>query len=111
MPNTSRELTLEEVEDRFLQQVAATVRYWENENRAPSVREKLEGLAFSLLVILDGGAGFHPSCLVIPSPHPDDKQFAISQGENWYPQVAEDIPGDIAGGLHNKIGAYLRKLS
>lgn len=107
-PDASRAWTEEEIRDKFLTLWAATVRYWENEARAPSIREKLEGLAFSLLVIFDGGSVALPGFVVAPAPHEDDRAFLTSQGENYYPEAPE-VECDIAGGLHELIHEYLKK--
>jgi len=97
-------MTEEEVRTTVLETVAAYVTYWEKESRTPAVRDKLEGLAFSILVILDGGAGLIPGFRVTPDPHPDDEAYHKSEGSNWWPT---DV--DIAGGLHEQIHKYMRK--
>jgi hypothetical protein len=55
---------------------------------------RFEGLAFSLLVILDGGTDL-PGFKLSPDPHPSDKEFNQKRGENWFPKDC-----DIAGELH-----------
>lgn len=40
----------------FLRYIDSLVEYWEHEATVKSVHEKLHGLAFSILVALDGGA-------------------------------------------------------
>lgn len=96
----SREYTEEEVRASFLEAVRDIVQYWENESRtAPS--EKPSGVAFSILVLLDGGHGFMPGFVVAPSPHPDDKEYNREHGENWFPENHEsNTKCDIAGALH-----------
>lgn len=49
-----REYTPEEVRAMFLQHIRTLVTYWERVPQAPTAREKLEGLAFSILVTLEG---------------------------------------------------------
>lgn len=101
---TPREKTVEEVRKEFLDYVWSMIDYWAGEggsNVDPDkpVRERLSGFAHSLLATLDGCAMALPGFVVAPCPHPDDKEFCIAEGEDWYPQAPE-LPSDIAGGLH-----------
>ena len=57
--------------------------YWANEERA-TVREKCDGVAFSILNIFDGTSGGMPAFDLLVSPHPDDKQYHINEGSNYY---------------------------
>lgn len=99
-----RAYTADEARDIILQTVADYVDYWENETRRPTSREKLEGLAFSIMVIFDGGAGMLPGFIVKPNPHESDKDYSISQGDNWW-----DPKTDIAGSLHENIHKFFKK--
>jgi hypothetical protein len=92
----SRPYTAEECRDLFLARVRAIVDYWHNDVQTPGVREKLEGVAFSLLVALDGKDGLLPGFIVKPNPDPSDRQYYIDNDENWWP---DDV--DIAGELHD----------
>jgi hypothetical protein len=98
-----RELTKDEVTDKFLKHIKAMEKYWEGLPNKSS-EEKLNGLAFSILVLLDGGAGFMPSFIVAPSPHEEDKDFCINEEKtNYFPenhQIEDKIKCDISGGLH-----------
>lgn len=79
-----RAKTAEEMRNAFLQQIAGLARYWAslpNKTKA----EAVDGVVFSILVLLDGGSGGMPAHNVIPAPHPEDKDFHISEGENWVP--------------------------
>lgn len=69
--------------------------------------ERVSGMAFSLLVILDGGVPGLPGFQVIPEPHPDDREWAIGLGNNYYPQ-SEPNGNDIAGGLHELFYTHAR---
>ena len=104
MSEEPRALTANEVRDAFLMQVAHIVDYWENESRAGSVRARLEGVAFSILVALDGSAAALPGFRVSPDPHESDEAFRKERGENWYPN---DV--DIAGALHEGLHDAFRK--
>lgn len=81
----SRAKTAEEMRAEFLEHVLVTVDYWA---KVPgkTTREALSGLAFSILVALDGGAMDLPAYDLTPIPHPDDEQFAKDEGENWVPR-------------------------
>lgn len=97
----SREYTEEEIRAKFLMNVWSILNYWKNESRAKTIDEKMEGLAFSILVMLDGGNAMMPKFKVSPDPHPDDKEFYIKNGENYFPENC-----DIAGCLHELFGNY-----
>lgn len=91
-----REMTVEEVQKAFLGHIWAMIYYWNAETRAATTQDKLEGLAHSILAMLDGCCLDVPGFAVIPNPHPDDKAYSIEQGENWFPDNI-DIGGDLAG--------------
>jgi len=100
------ELTREQVIDNFLRHIKGITKYWatidlkENDN----IEYRCEGVAFSILTMLDGCSGDMPGFIVAPYPHEEDKEYTIkSDGENaeWYPQNHEsEVNCDIAGGLH-----------
>lgn len=99
MTDEPREYTMDEIRQEFLEQVWTTIDYWHN-LPDKTCRDRMEGLAFSLLVILDGGTSL-PAFIVAPATHPDDKAFFISEDENWYPENYDiDIKADISGPLH-----------
>jgi hypothetical protein len=99
-----RELTEDEVRSRFLEHVVGMAEYWASDRYVPadySLEQRLDGLAFSILVAIDGEAGGLPGFILAPTPHPDDREFCQDEGENWYPQNHEaDVKCDIAGALH-----------
>ena len=82
---TPREYTAEETRDMLIKKIHALVNYWDKETRVTDTREKLSGLAFSILSTLDGGQMGLPGFVVSPNPHPTDKQYHQDQGENWFP--------------------------
>jgi hypothetical protein len=99
----ARQFTTEEIRYKFIEHVQGLVQYWGKQEGSPE--SKLSGLAFSLLVLLDGGTGGFPRFIVAPYPHPTDREFLKSEGENWFPENHElQVQGDIGGGLHD----YLR---
>ena len=49
-----------------------------------STRERLDGLLFSFLVTIDGSSGGFPVGLDLTCrPHPNNKSFYQSEGEDW----------------------------
>ena len=95
----SRPYTVEEVQHKFISHVHNTVEYWLNNSRAETAKEKLEGLAFSVLSAIDGSAAALPSFALIPAPHPDDMSYHAENGDNYYPPFRGNI-NDISGSLH-----------
>jgi len=99
-----RAYTEEEIRDMFLNHISVMCKYWSEIRNGHHNTElsRMEGLAFSILVLLDGGTEL-PGFKVIPCPHEDDKQFCIDNEENWFPDDC-----DIGGGLHEYFGNYRR---
>lgn len=106
-----REYTADEVTEMFLKHIWGLVGYWEGKYdhkvALMSCREKLEGLAFSILVTLDGESCGVPGFIVAPCPHESDREFHKERGENWYPENHEtrvycDIGGDLHHSFHRK---------
>lgn len=94
-----RAYTENEVRNKLLDEIWMLIDYWHNAER--SDRERMEGLAFSILSALDGASLGLPKFIVAPDPHPHDKGWNQSEGENYFPEnYALPIHCDIAGGLH-----------
>ena len=79
----SRAYTPEEVREMFLGQVKMLARYWSTAERETDL-EKLEGLAFSLLNLFDGTSAALPAMDIVLRPHPEDKAFRESEGDNYF---------------------------
>jgi len=106
----SRAYTTEEVRTMFLEHIAAIVHWWDRETRATTSREKLEGLAFSIMCALDGCSVGLPAFAIIPLPASEDKSYCIENDENWFPEITElsDVEkNDIGGGLHEVLHKYM----
>lgn len=105
-----RKLTREECRDKFLSHIAGIVDYWYRESRTPHTLAKMEGLVHSLLVTLDGCSGDMPAFLIAPHPHPDDKEYCIDNGYEFYwPQNHEaELDSEIGGGLHEQWHKYCK---
>lgn len=103
--NEPREFTEDEVRKAFLEYVWQIIDYWEGqcdqEVAQYPCRKKLEGLAFSLLVTLDGESIDLPGFIVAPRPHPSDKAYHQENNENWWSENHNaDVKCDIGGCLH-----------
>ena len=97
----SRQYLTHEIRDNFLEHIRFMVKYWEAESRAITSKDKLEGLAHSILCAIDGCTMALPPFILAPLPSPEDKQFHIDNGENYYPENHDIIVNaDIAGSLH-----------
>ncbi len=101
----SRELTTEEIRREFIAQVHHTINYW-SELEDKEENDKLEGLAFSILSMLDGCRVGIPQFIVAPNPHPEDKKYCKRGGKNFYPTNNKRIKGDISGSLHELFYEY-----
>ena len=105
-PNSPRQYTEEEVLERFLKQVWVNIDYWEGQYdkvvATYPCRRKLEGLAFSILAMLDGSNLDLPKFIVAPDPHPEDKSYLRDvEQENWYPENYDaGVECDLGGYLH-----------
>ncbi len=101
-----RAYTEEEVRAKLLQHIHRICEYWEMEPEVPLVLDKLRGVAFSILTILDGQDAGFPAFIVAPDPPEDDSLYHWERGENWYPDNTEaSVKCNIAGGMH---GEFIR---
>lgn len=105
-----RVYTAEEMRDMFLEQVWVYIDYWEKEE-CHSKRQALEGLAFSILVILDGESAMLPGFMVMPNIGAGDPVYTGPDG-NYFPAVIKnDLLSelDIAGSLHDTFFSFKPK--
>ena len=79
----SRVKTKEEVRKKFIQYLKNIGNYWLN-LEGKTTKEKMEGFLFSIYNIFDGTSCDMPAFDIIVRPHPDDKQYDIDNGENYY---------------------------
>ena len=79
----SRAHTEDEAREIFISACRSLSDYWSGlEGR--SKKEACEGLLFSIMNIIDGTSGSFPCAIdLVLSPHEDDKQFSIDNGENY----------------------------
>lgn len=89
MDEEPRAYTADEVRDMMLDHIHHMVEYWTNVeatrgDRPLTVKDRVEGVAFSILVMLDGDSMTLPAVTLRLDPHPDDKEYHRSEGENWF---------------------------
>lgn len=77
-----RAFTKDELRDKFLDHIKNLVTYY-SELKDRTEKEKLQGLAFSILCTFDGVANDFPCMDILMHPHEDDKQYHIDNEENW----------------------------
>lgn len=106
--STPRMYTQDEVRENFLMHIAVMIDYWDGTPNGGSSRSRLEGLAHSILVALDGCSAALPGFVVTPAPHSSDREYCIANGENFYPE-APIASCDIAGELHARMDGCIRK--
>lgn len=96
MAKDPRVLTIDEVRERLCMRIHHLVTYWHFLPQA-SMRERLDGLAWSILSTLDGEALDMPGFIMQPRSCPEDEAFYRERGDCWYPSGI-----DIAGALHEQ---------
>lgn len=103
----SRAKTPQEIRDDVFRHVDHLIRYWSTID--PSVkrygnitRDRMYGLVFSICSMLDGSSDV-PAFELTVNPHPDDKQYHIDNGDNWY-EPGTSITDDL--GLHEAWSAF-----
>lgn len=102
----AKEKTIEEIRQEFLKYVAESCRSW-NDVEGKDTLGKLEGLAFSILVAIDGESCAVPGFILAPHPHPEDKEYNQKRCQDWYPENHEsNIKADIAGNLHHEFNKF-----
>ena len=101
-------ITREEARRRFLKTVKSIADYWAHESRAATAKEKCDGVAFSILVLLDGGNCGNPAYTVIPTPNKDDKSYCVERGLDFYEDVPDSVTAtDIGQGcLHEEFQTF-----
>ena len=98
-----REYTQEEVQEMFLDKVRTMIDYWNNVEKE-TTKDKLEGLAHSILATIDGSAADLPAFKLAPNPHPGDKEYCIDEGENYFPDNYHLVTNcNISGSLHEQL--------
>ena len=96
-----RAYTTEEVREMFIRDMWSRLKECLDDKRMSTPQHKLEVFMHSTFAMLDGCSFGLPGFLLIPNPHPDDKEFHIKRGENYFPSK-EDISGGCLHGLMYK---------
>jgi hypothetical protein len=79
-----RARTPEEIRDDFMNTCRSIADYWAGDLRGEySCRDRILGALHSWLCVIDGVSAGMPAFDLVASPHPDDKQFCIDEGEDW----------------------------
>ena len=79
-----RAYTDEEVRAKFLRTLKEMALEWEM-FPDKTVRERLEGLIFSILCVFDGVHMCLPAFDIVARPHKDDEAYHKGNGESWIP--------------------------
>lgn len=87
----SRAKTKDEVLKEFIDKVGQTAWYWSI--NAKTIEDAAQGVTFSIMTLLDGCTEL-PAFDLYPSPCPEDKDDAITEGEDWYDN-SEAINADV----------------
>ena len=78
-----RAKTAEEVRDELMKTIKGLAKDWADvPGKTP--QERCDGVALSILAIIDGADIVLPAMDITLSPHPLDKHFCRSDGKNWY---------------------------
>ena len=99
--DVSNRYTSEEIREKVLSHIRNLAKYWDTVPRE-TTKEKLDGLAFSFLTMLDGGTSL-PGFILAPLPCESDKEYNLDNGGKYYPEnhhIEHLIKGDIGGCLH-----------
>lgn len=78
----SEAIPQQQAEDALLKHLAHLVQYWHRQSGTKL--DAMNGLAFSILTMIDGSTMALPSIDLVLRPHPDDKDFAIGIGEDYW---------------------------
>lgn len=93
--------TIEYVRSEVLAQIRDIVEFWATlPNKTPD--ERCDGVAFSILTMIDGEMNL-PAMMLVLAPHGEDRKYDESRGKNWY-KPGMVINGDVM--LHEE---YCRK--
>lgn len=80
----SKEVSKEEAKKLFLSQVRNICAYWSSDQICGDVKDRCEGVAFSIMNIFDGACGGFPCAVdLVLRPHPDDKKYNIENNEDY----------------------------
>lgn len=84
-----RALTAEEARERVLEAIRARIDHFGTQDDRP-LKSRLEGLAHSILAVLDGEADGIPAFRIVCAPTGTDAAYHRERGEKWF-SLGEDI--------------------
>jgi hypothetical protein len=103
----SREWSTEETAEMWLKHVWRLIDHLEDKGSDLPPRTLLKRLAFNLLATIDGTARDLPGFILAPRPQPEDMQYCIDSGENYFPQNhGVPVKADIGGNLHDLFHSF-----
>ena len=79
--DSPRAYTEKEIRSNFIDQIYCILDFWENESRAITTRDKMNGAAFSILAMLDGESMDIPGFRVSPIGTEEDRDYHLVEGE------------------------------
>ncbi len=96
----SRAKTEKETKMEILEYIKTMRNYW-IDLPSKSLKERMNGIIFSILVMFDGESDL-PAMDIVIRPHEDDRDYNEKYDTNWFPDglILED------GDLHNLWGEY-----
>jgi hypothetical protein len=83
-PNAPRAYTAQEVTEKILEGVVKQVRYWQKQPSCGTMENRVEGVAFSILSMLDGSTMDLPAFNLSPDTEEDHINDCIEEGKNYY---------------------------
>lgn len=105
---TPRAYTEEEVRDMIIAHVRHMAHYWATipaldkaTGHEHTVLDRCEGVAFSILAMLDGSSMNIPAITLKLDPHPDDKEYLKGEGLNWF-EPGMEISDSLHEHFHKK---------
>ena len=79
----SQPISKDAAKDIFMHSIKNSINYWSKLDDR-NTKEKLEGLAFSILNIFDGTSSDMPALDIVLRPHEDDKKFREEEGDDYF---------------------------
>jgi hypothetical protein len=80
---SARSFTVDEARQTFLKLLRDKAEYW-GALPEKTVKERLDGLCFSILAMIDGSSLGLPAMDIVLRPHPEDKPFALENDEDYW---------------------------
>ena len=78
----SEAINKDDLKIMFMDAIRSYIDYWDRQDA--SSKDKLEGIAFGVLNIIDGTSSTFPCSIdLVLRPHPDDKQYHIENGDDY----------------------------